>query len=113
MSEAELERLERDRDPTRAWRGYANHQLAGPYQALFTRLDRLVLLEAPGWEVVRGWRAEQEAKLRARTGQGMTDGEIGRFVQYYERITRWILEEMPERADWTVRLNPDRTPVVV
>lgn len=108
-----LNALERDRDPTRAWRGYVNRQLAGPYQALFARLDRLVLLEAPGWEVVRGWRAEQEAKLRARTGHGMTDGEIGRFVQYYERITRWIQEEMPERADWTVRLNPDRTPVVV
>jgi D-glycerate 3-kinase len=108
-----LNPLERDRDPTRAWRGYVNRQLAGPYHALFARLDRLVLLQAPAWDVVRGWRAEQEAKLRARAGHGMTDGEIGRFVQHYERITRWILEEMPERADWTVRLNPDRSPVVV
>lgn len=104
--------LERDRDPTRGWRGYVNQQLAGPYQALFGRFDRLVLLQAPGWEVVRGWRAEQEAKLRARTGAGMTDPEIGRFVQHYERLTRWILEEMPERADWVVPLTADRTPVV-
>jgi len=103
--------LERREDPTRAWRSYVNRQLAEPYQALFGRLDRLVLLQAPGFDVVRGWRIEQEAKLRARTGGGMSDGEVGRFVQYYERLTRWILAEMPERADWVVPLNPDRSPV--
>jgi len=105
--------MERRDDPVRAWRGYVNRQLAEPYQALFARLDRLVLLQAPGFEVVRGWRAEQEAKLRERTGAGMSEAEVGRFIQHYERLTRWILEEMPARADWAVRLNPDRTPVPV
>lgn len=105
--------LERRDDPSGAWRGYVNRQLAEPYQALFARLDRLVMLEAPGFEVVKGWRAEQEAKLRDRTGRGMTDAEVGRFVQHYERLTRWILEEMPGRADWVVKLRPDRTPVPV
>lgn len=108
---AHVNPMERREDPTRAWRGYVNRQLAEPYQALFARLDRLVLLQAPGFDVVRGWRTEQEAKLRARTGGGMSDAEVGRFVQYYERLTRWILQEMPERADWVVRLNPDRTPI--
>jgi len=103
--------LERREDPQGAWRGYANRQLGEGYQALFRRLDRLVLLQAPGFEVVRGWRAEQEAKLRARTGRGMTDSEVGRFIQHYERMTRWILEEMPDRADWVVPLRPDRSPV--
>lgn len=103
--------LERRDDPNRAWRGYVNRQLGEQYQSLFGRLDRLVLLQAPGFEVVQRWRAEQEAKLRARTGAGMTDAEVGRFVQYYERLTRWILAEMPDRADWVAPLNPDRTPV--
>jgi D-glycerate 3-kinase len=106
-----LNPLERRDDPTGAWRGWVNNQLAGPYQALFSRLDRLVLLAAPGFEVVRGWRTEQEAKLRARTGAGMSDAQVGQFIQHYERLTRWILEEMPGRADWTIRLNPDRTPI--
>lgn len=103
--------LERRDDPNRAWRGYVNRQLAEGYQALWGRLDRLVLLQAPGFEVVRGWRTEQEAKLRDRAGRGMTDAEVGQFIQHYERLTRWILEEMPGRADWVVKLNPDRTPV--
>jgi D-glycerate 3-kinase len=102
--------LERDADPDGAWRGYVNRQLAEAYQALFARLDRLVLLQAPGFDVVGRWRAEQEEKLRERTGQGMSEAEIGRFVAHYERLTLWILEEMPARADWTIPLGPDRTP---
>lgn len=103
--------LERRDDPTAAWRGYVNRALAESYQALFGRLDRLVLLQAPGFDVVRGWRTEQEHKLWARTGGGMSDAEVGQFIQHYERITRWILEEMPGRADWVVPLRPDRTPI--
>lgn len=105
----ELEQVE-DRDGR--WRRYVDRALAESYQALFGRLDRLVLLAAPGFEVVRDWRAEQEHKLRARTGQGMDDAAVGRFVEHYERLTRWILEEMPGRADWTVPLAADRTPLI-
>lgn len=107
---APLNALERRDDATGAWRGFVNRQLAESYHALFARLDRLVLLQAPGFEVVRGWRTEQEQKLRARTGRGMSDAEIGAFVQHYERITRWILEEMPARADWAIPLTAERTP---
>jgi D-glycerate 3-kinase len=107
--------LERDEDPKAIWRGYVNEQLDGPYQALFARLHDLILLEAPSFEVVAGWRAEQEAKLRARNLQeggagGMSEAEIARFVAHYERLTRWILAEMPARADWVVTLDADRQP---
>jgi D-glycerate 3-kinase len=102
--------LERDEDPAGVWRGFVNDQLSGAYQALFERLDDLILLAAPSFEVVAGWRGEQEAKLRARTGRGMSEGEIARFVAHYERLTRWILTEMPGRAGWTVHLDEARRP---
>lgn len=105
-----LNALERDEDPDGRWRSYVNAALAGGYQSLFAALDRLVLLQAPSFQAVAGWREEQEAKLRARTGRGMAPGEIARFVAHYERLTRWILAEMPARADLTVPLGTDRTP---
>ena len=104
--------LEREEDPDRVWRTYVNNQLDGPYQFLFARLQDLVLLEAPGFEVVAGWRAEQEASARARGAGGMAAADIPRFVAHYERLTRWILAEMPARADWVVTLDADRTPYV-
>lgn len=104
--------LERDEDPEAVWRTYVNDQLDGPYQALFGRLHDLILLQAPSFEVVAGWREEQEAKLRARTGGGMTPDEVTRFVSHYERLTRWILAEMPGRADWVVTMDTERNPYV-
>jgi D-glycerate 3-kinase len=104
--------LEAEADPQGIWRTHANRALAGPYRHLFARLDRLVLLAAPGWEVVAKWREQQEAELRARVGEdapgAMTPAEVTRFIQHYERLTRWVLAEMPERADVVVRLGEGR-----
>jgi D-glycerate 3-kinase len=112
---APVNALERDEDPQGNWRGYVNDQLAGPYRALFDRLSPLVLLQAPSFEVVQGWRSEQEHKLRARVlreggnGSGlMDDAAIARFIAHYERVTRHILEEMPARADHLIRLASTR-----
>lgn len=106
--------LEREEDPEGVWRAFVNQALANDYQRLFARIDFLILLSAPGFEVVAGWRAEQERDLRQRAGADapgvMSDAEVRRFVQFYERLSRHILREMPHRADVHVELAPDRTP---
>lgn len=110
--EAELTRpvnaLERDEDPDGVWRRRVNAALGGPYRRLFEELDALAVLQAPGFHVVRAWRGQQEAELRRRTGRGMSEPELDRFVQVYERLTRWMLVETPSRADAVVRLDEDR-----
>lgn len=100
--------LEAEEDPDGVWRAYANQALAGPYRTLFDRVDQLILLAAPGWEVVATWREQQEAELRAVAPGAMTPQQVERFIQHYERLTWWILEEMPARADLVVRLGSDR-----
>ena len=112
---APVNALERERDPDGVWRAYVNAALAGPYRALFARLDLLILFTAPDFETVLAWRQEQEAKLRRRlaeTGQGadraMSDEEVAVFVQHYERLTRHIAREAPARADLVLALDADR-----
>lgn len=103
--------LEREHDRERTWRRYVNAMLAGPYRMLFDRVDLLVLLAAPDWDVVLKWRLEQERALR-RDHAGdrgvMNDAEVAVFVSHYERLTRHILSEMPDRADIVVELDQDR-----
>jgi D-glycerate 3-kinase len=117
--DAPVNELERDDDDDAAWRRAVDAALGDTYQTLFDRIDMLVLLAAPDFAVVKRWRIEQEQGLRDRlaatTGAGgtrtdgvMTDADIGRFIQHYERLTRHILQEMPGRADVTVWLGPDR-----
>jgi D-glycerate 3-kinase len=38
----------------------------------------------------------------------MNDAEIERFIMHYERLTRWMIREMPARADGVFFMNPDR-----
>jgi D-glycerate 3-kinase len=97
--------LERERDPERIWRTYANTQLGGRYQAMFADFGLLVMFTVPSFAVVLGWRQEQEHKL---PNPGMSDPEIAVFIQHYERLTRHIQFEMPARADLVVRLGRDR-----
>jgi D-glycerate 3-kinase len=104
-----------EREDNGAWRRAVNEALKGPYTALFSHIDRLILLAAPGFEIVRDWRIEQENTLRqrlkteGRTGaRVMSDAEVGRFIQYYERLTRHILQTMPLYADLTLQLDSSR-----
>ncbi|MCW1428313.1 kinase [Novosphingobium sp. JCM 18896] len=105
--------LEASEDPDGLWRSYANVALAGVYQELFARIDVLVLLAAPGFDVVFDWRLQQEAELRESAGPdapGLMDAAgVARFIAHYERLTRHILTEMPGRTDLVVRLGLDRS----
>lgn len=123
-----LNALERELDADGRWRGYVNGQLQGPYRELFGMLDRLILLRAPGFDVVFRWRREQEHRLAARAGAGgispagpgeapalapgmpriMSDAQLERFIMHYERLSRHILEEMPGRADVIIGLDGQR-----
>lgn len=114
--ETELERpcnnLEREEDAECRWRRYVNRRLED-YQSLFGQLDTLVMLRAPSFEQVFQWRSLQERKLRdslgpeqLKTSRVMTDEQLRVFISHYERLTRWILSELPERADVVLQLNP-------
>lgn len=114
---APVNALERDEDPHGVWRGFANAALAGPYAPLFARVDRLVLLTAPDFAVVRAWRGQQEARLRQRLAAegrdpalAMDEPALDRFVAHYERLTRWIAEDLPGVADVVVKLDERRWP---
>ena len=109
--EPPLNALERDEDADGRWRARASAALAGPYRALWSRLDRLVVLLAPDWPTVCAWRGEAEAELRARTGGGMAPAELARFMMHYERLARWAAEDLPTRADLVVRLDARRRPL--
>ena len=104
--------LEREKDPDGIWRHSWNTHLADETAALFARIDRLAYLRPPSFEIVRIWRSEQERRYQAQEGEraaaAMTDEQVARFIAHYERLTRWIMDEMPGRADVTIRLDEGR-----
>jgi D-glycerate 3-kinase len=97
--------LEREEDGDQRWRTFVNAALAGPYRRLFTGFDALVYLQVPDMAAVRRWRADQERQLPP--ARRMNAAALDRFIAHYERITRWMLEDLPGRADLTVVLGAD------
>lgn len=111
--------LERDEDRDGHWRRWCNDALARDYPALWARIDRLLFLQPPGFDIVREWRWQQECALKAAAMQGggasghraMTRAQVDRFVQHYERISRQALRTLPGISDDTITLDAERKPV--
>ncbi len=108
-----VNRLEAEEDADGAWRREVNRRLATDYAELFGRIDLLVMLKVDDFEAVRANRRLQEQKLAASRPGGaaiMDDAALSRFLMYYERLTQWMLREMPERADVLIEIGPDQRP---
>ena len=111
---APINRLEAEEDPDGTWRREVNRRLATDYAELFARIDLLVMLKVDSFEAVRANRRLQEEKLARAHPEGaalMDDAALGRFLMHYERLTRWMLEEMPSRADIVLPIGPDQRPL--
>ncbi|MCO4757824.1 MAG: hypothetical protein KC477_07360 [Oceanospirillaceae bacterium] len=112
-----INELELHEDQDAEWRRYVNTQLQAEYASLYEMMDVLLMLKVPSMDAVFEWRSLQEKKLAERvkyiydTQQPtdhlriMDEGQIKRFIQHYERLTRHMLDEMPGRADVTLLLN--------
>lgn len=105
--------LERDEDPHATWRTWCNAALGRDYPALWQRIDRLLFLQGPGFEVVPGWRWQQEQTLQAANPgrPAMSEAQVRRFVQFFERVSRQALSTLPGIADVTIRVDAQRRPV--
>jgi D-glycerate 3-kinase len=105
--------LERDEDRDGRWRRYCNDALGRDYPALWRRIDRLLFLQGPGFDVVPGWRWQQEQALQAANPgrEAMSRAQVDRFVQFFERTSRQALRTLPGIADRSVRLDAGRQPL--
>ncbi len=101
--------LEEKEDPHGTWRTYVNTKLQSDYANVFAQIDTLVFLKAPSFDAIRRWRTEQEQKLAATKPSGtqglMSEQEIVRFIQFYERLTRANLSRLPDLANIVFHLN--------
>jgi len=113
--------LEKNEDKQGIWRRFVNEQLANQYRELFGLIDYWVMLKAPTFSCVKQWRLEQENKLRNKIANEnsekkslasnlhiMSETEISRFIQHYQRLTEHMLESFAEKADYVYELDKQR-----
>jgi len=100
-----LNKLEKEKDPEQVWAKWSNNELAGDYQKLFNRFDKLIFIQVEKMKNVYENRWLQEKNMskgikdKKLLKNIMNKNQIKKFVMHYERLTRHILDEMPNQAD--------------
>lgn len=106
----ELERLE---DDDGNWRQYSNQVLGRYFPPIHAKVDEWIMLRAPSFDCVYRWRLEQEHKLAAVSGGSavMSDVQVARFIQFYQRLTERCLEQLPRQVNHLFTLDEQRAVV--
>jgi len=98
--------LEEEDDPDGSWRRRVNDRLSQDYRELFDQLDTLIMLRIPSFDKVLEWRALQEKKLiQKSTAADYEELHLDRFIMYFERLTRHMLQTMPSYADTIIDID--------
>lgn len=103
--------LEHQQDKDGVWRHYCNQALKG-YGMIWQRIGRSLFLQGPGFEQVKYWRWQQEQSLQAANPnrKTMTKKEVEAFILLFERTSRNVFQQLPDKADRIVRLDKNRNP---
>jgi D-glycerate 3-kinase len=103
---------EEKNDPQGIWRKTVNEYLAKEYQEIFGRINYLIMIKIPSWNVVMNHRWQQEQELHDETLDNnnhiMTKQEIQEFTHHFERLTKWMLQEIPTQADLVIEIDEER-----
>jgi len=108
--------LEKNEDVDGVWRTYVNNVIKQDYKKIYDNVEHWVVLKAPSFSTVYKWRKEQEDKLRFKLSKVsmeeksniMSDEQVLRFIQFFERLTTHGFKTLPDIADFCFELDENR-----
>ena len=102
LLETPVNELEAVDDVDRHWRTWVNDQIRH-YEPIWSHIQYWLQLRVPSFEQVYRWRGQQELDLPA--DQRMSEEDLRRFIQHYERITRHLWSLPSRSPGLSVELN--------
>lgn len=102
---APLNQLEKDEDGDGVWRRWVNEQILLHYEPLWQFVDLWAVLRAPDFTQIQQWRWLQEQQLPPE--QRMSRTQLQRFIDHYERLTRWQWRCKPRAPGVLAELDAD------
>ena len=102
-----INELEKYQDKKRIWRNRVNQELKTNYKKIFRLIDKIIFLKVPNFKYVFKWRLLQEKKLRitSRGKKTMSDNQIKKFIMFYERLTKHMLNTLIYKADSVIKID--------
>ena len=99
--------LEKILDKDKIWRKYYNSKLKNEYKNVFYLFDKLIYIESPSFKNILKWRYSQEKNnaFKYNHKNFMNKKDIERFIQHYEKLTKWMMKNMPAKADMVIKID--------
>jgi len=105
-----INRLETIFDKNKKWRQYYNSQLKIEYKKVFSLFDQQIYIQPPSFSYILKWRYAQEKNnaLKSRTKDFMNKKDLQKFIQHYEKLTKWMMKTMPAKADILIKVDSNQ-----
>ncbi len=102
--------LESNKDKKRIWRKFYNQKLKKEYSKIFNRFDEIIFLKTPLFSNIITWRLKQEKMMKKQSNfkKSMSKVQIEEFVQYYEKLTKWMIKVLPPISNLTIHIGKDQ-----
>ena len=99
--------LEKKFDTNLIWRKKVNKELKLRYNKIFDLIDSLIFLKVPSFKYVYKWRLLQEKKLKmsSKGKKTMNEDQVKKFIMYYERITKNMLNDLSMNSDILIKID--------
>ena len=99
--------LEKINDPNMIWRTAYNKSLV-EYQKLFNKFNHYIFIKLPSWQYVINWKYKQELGLRSLRSDNNLKKKLYLFIQYYEKLSRWMSLTCPNFCNILITLDKNQ-----
>lgn len=102
--------LEAILDKNKKWRQYYNSQLKKNYKNVFSLFDQQIYIQAPSFTYILKWRNAQEKNnaIKSKQKKFMKKNDLKKFVDHYEKLTKWMMKTMPAKADMLIKIDENQ-----
>ena len=105
-----INHLESTLDKNKLWRQYYNSQLQKDYKKVFSLFDQQIYIQPPSFTYILKWRYAQEKSnaLKSKDEKFMKKTDLRKFIQHYEKLTKWMIKTMPAKADMLIKIDKNQ-----
>ena len=89
------------------WRTAYNKSLV-EYQKLFNKFNHYIFIKLPNWQYVINWKYKQELGLRSLKSDVNLKKKLYLFIQYYEKLSKWMSLTCPNFCDILITLDKNQ-----
>jgi len=105
-----INQLESKYDHNKVWRKYYNSMLKNEYKKVFNMFNKKIYMKPPSFKYILKWRSLQENNNanKSNSKNFMNKDRLKKFIQHYEKITKWMMKTMPDKVDMLIKIDKNQ-----